>query len=297
MSAFLIFVVMPLTFILGYFIGQEHYILVSTLVLLYTLLPFFMVFERRRPMAREIVLIAMMSAITVFCQIILHVSIPVQIGTAIIIISGISLGPEAGFLIGALSRFVINFYLGQGSWTPWQMFSWGVLGFLAGLAFNKIDLKSKTMEQKNKRQFQAVFGPVICIIVSIVAAWVSYMFFPGADKTFFGWRLYAFGLLGLILGVLFQRKRLPADNVTITLYTFFTTFIIYGGIMNFCSMVTSIGYAGAADVGLGTLRALYISGTPYDLMHAVTAALCTYLFGDTLITKLERVKIKYGIYR
>ena len=100
------------------------------------MLPFFMVFENRKPKAREIVLIAMMSALTVCVHIFFHITLPLQIGTAMIIISGISLGPEAGFLIGAISRFVCNFYMGQGPWTPWQMFCWGILGFLAGMAFN-----------------------------------------------------------------------------------------------------------------------------------------------------------------
>ena len=42
-------------------------------------------------------------------------------------------GSEAGFLTGALSAVISNFYFGQGPWTPFQMFSWGILGFIAGL--------------------------------------------------------------------------------------------------------------------------------------------------------------------
>lgn len=103
-------------------------------------------------------LIAMMSALTVTLQLFCHITLPLQIGTAMIIISGISLGPEAGFLIGAVSRFVCNFYMGQGPWTPWQMFCWGILGFLAGLAFNKVDL-----DELKSRHFKVVMGPVLCM--------------------------------------------------------------------------------------------------------------------------------------
>ena len=53
--------------------------------------------------------------------------------SAIIMITGIAFGPEAGFLTGAVSGFVSNFLFGQGPWTPWQMFAYGVGGFLAGL--------------------------------------------------------------------------------------------------------------------------------------------------------------------
>ena len=151
LSAVLICIAMPATIGLGMLLDQGKYMVISLLILLYTMLPFFMVFEKRKPKAREIVLIAMMSALTVYAHIFFHVTVPIQIGTAMVIISGISLGPEAGFLIGAISRFVCNFYMGQGPWTPWQMFCWGLLGFLAGLAFNKVDL-----DQLKSRNFRCV---------------------------------------------------------------------------------------------------------------------------------------------
>ncbi len=52
-------------------------------------------------------------------------------------ITGMALGPEAGFLTGAVSGFVSNFIFGQGPWTPWQMFAFGVAGFLAGVLAKK----------------------------------------------------------------------------------------------------------------------------------------------------------------
>lgn len=51
------------------------------------------------------------------------------------ILAGVGLGAEAGFLTGAMAGFVSNFFFGQGPWTPWQMFSFGIIGFLAGLLF------------------------------------------------------------------------------------------------------------------------------------------------------------------
>lgn len=292
LSALLIFLAMPVTILIGMQFGQNKYMIISVLILFYTMMPFFMVFENRKPKAREIVLIAMMSALTVCVHIVFHITIPVQIGTAMIIISGISLGPEAGFLIGAISRFVCNFYMGQGPWTPWQMFCWGILGFLAGLAFNKVDL-----DQLKSRNFKLIMGPVISILFGLIIAYVSYQLWPGNDETFFGWRLYAFGLLGLFAGILLQRKRLPVDGITLALFTFFTTFIIYGGIMNICALVTSAGIPGGNSLSLASMRLLYVSGAPYDAFHAGSAALCIFLFGNSIIRKLERIKIKYGIYK
>ena len=102
--------------------GSDVYIAGSLLIIIYTMIPFFMVFEKRKSKAREIVLIAMMSALTVVIHMFFHLTLPLQAGTAMVIISGISLGPEAGFLAGTLSRFVCDFYMKQRPWTPWQIF-------------------------------------------------------------------------------------------------------------------------------------------------------------------------------
>ncbi len=292
-TALLIFIPMPLTIWAGIvFLDDSKYMLVSILLLFYTLVPFFMVFEKRKPKARELVLIAMMTALTVCAQMFFHVTIPVQMGSALIIISGIVLGPEAGFLIGSMARFLCNFYEGQGPWTPWQMFCWGLLGFLAGLIFNKVDL-----EKLKSRDFKIILGPILCIVFALIAAYISYLIIPGEDNTFFGWRLYAFGAAGLLAGILLQRKRLPVDNLTLTIFTFFSVFIIYGGLMNICAMVTAAGLPGSEPISFETIRVIYIAGAPYDAYHAGTAALCIFIFGSAMIRKLERIKIKYGIYR
>lgn len=292
-SSIIIFVLIPLTVIGGSrLIGHNSAMLDSIVILIYTMVPFFMVFERRKPKAREIVLIAMMSALTAVIHMMFHFTVPVQAGTALVIISGISLGPEAGFLIGALARFVCNFYLTQGAWTPWQMFCWGILGFLAGLAFNKANI-----EQLKSRHFNFVAAPVISMIFAAIVAYTSYMIIPAGDDTFFGWRLYAFGALGLVAAIVAQHKRLPIDGITLAIFTFFVTFIVYGGIMNVAAMITSAAMKGAEPISMNTLRTLYIAGVPYDLAHAGSAALFIFLFGEPLIGKLERVKIKYGIYR
>jgi len=293
-SAVLIFLAIPAVMALGVTLLQDrNYIMISLIILALTMTPFFMVFERRKPKAREIVLIAMMCAFTVSAQLICSVTIPLRAGTAMIIACGIALGPEAGFLIGALARFVLHFYAGQGPWSPWQMFCWGLLGFLAGLAFNRAHL-----EKKNSSSFSIVVGPVLCVAFMILVAYLSYVLFPPSDgATFFGWRLYIFGAVGLLMGVLVQRKRLPVDDMTLTAFTFFTTFIIYGGAMNAFTMISAASIPGNPEISWDALKIYYISGVPYDFAHAGTAAIFNFIFGEKLIQKLERIKLKYGIYR
>ena len=79
-SALLIFLAMPLTIFVGLQFGKSKFMVVSIILLIYTMLPFFMVFEKRKPKAREIVLIAMMSALTVALQLFCHITLPLQIG-------------------------------------------------------------------------------------------------------------------------------------------------------------------------------------------------------------------------
>ena len=158
-SSLLIFIAIPAVIILGFTLFNDRkYILVSWMILAMTVAPFFMVFEKRKPKAREIVLIAMMCALTLCVQLLCRMTIAIRAGTAIIIASGIALGPEAGFLIGALSRFVLNFYEGQGPWTPWQMFAVGIIGFFAGVLFRKGWLR-------RSRGALCVFGALSAILI------------------------------------------------------------------------------------------------------------------------------------
>lgn len=297
MAALMIFVAVPALIALSTVLdGGKYYMIISVGVVICCMAPFFMVFEKRKPKAREIVLVAMMSAITVAAHMFLHVTVPLQIGTAMVIVAGIAMGPEAGFLVGALSRFVCNFYMGQGPWTPWQMFCWGLLGFLAGLTFNKVELGQKT-ERLKSRDFSVVMGPLFCVVAFEIAAYVFGLFSGRSIFTESSWLVYVFGLLGLLAGVVLQRKRMPVDSITLTVFTFFTTVILYGGLMNICSFVTSMGMGEGGGLNWNTLRLLYVSGLPYDISHGAAAAFCIFLMGDPMIRKIERIKIKYGIYK
>lgn len=112
---------------------DRSYYFISLLILAVTMLPFFLVFEHRKPMARELVLLATLSALAVAGRAAFFMLPQFKPVVAIVILTAVTLGPEAGFLVGAVSGFVSNFFFGQGPWTPWQMFSFGIVGFLAGI--------------------------------------------------------------------------------------------------------------------------------------------------------------------
>ncbi len=272
------------------FFDDQKYLIVSLFIVLYTMLPFFLVFEKRRPRAREIVVIAVMAALTICGNLLTYMFQPFQAGTALVIIAGVSFGPEAGFLVGALARFVCNFFQGQGPWTPWQMFCWGLLGFLAGLVFNKINA-----DKANSRDFKVILGPVVCVLISVGLAFGVHLIW--GQGSFLGWQLYIFGAVGLLAGVLIQRKRLPVDSFTLALFGFLTVFIIYGGIMNTAAMIMSSAIpASNISISWESLTLLYLSGVPYDAMHAAGTAFFLFIFGEQMVRKMERVKVKYRLY-
>ena len=155
-SLLTIILLIPATLYLGTRLTGRWYYLTSTLIIIETMLPFFFAFESRKPQARELVTLAVMAALAVAGR----VAIPIpnfKAITAIIMITGMAFGPQAGFMTGAIAAFASNFFYSQGPWTPWQMMAYGMGGFLAGLVF----YNKKYKIQSNSTKYTitlAVFG-------------------------------------------------------------------------------------------------------------------------------------------
>lgn len=142
-AAGIIILLIPCVLGAGILIGGRSYTLTSFIIVLLAMLPFFLLFEHRAPKAREIVPIAVMAALAAagrFAFVLLPQFKPI---VAIIIITALSFGAEAGFMTGAVAVLASNFFLGQGPWTPWQMFCCGLIGLIAGFLRKKGLLKSK----------------------------------------------------------------------------------------------------------------------------------------------------------
>ncbi|MDR1604393.1 MAG: ATP-binding cassette domain-containing protein [Gracilibacteraceae bacterium] len=137
-AAVMILLAIPLTIYVGvYFFSDRRYYFISTLILLETMLPFVLVFEGRKPRARELVILAVLCAIGTIGRTAFFMLPHFKPVVALVIVAGLAFGGEAGFLVGALTGFASNIFFGQGPWTPWQMFAFGIIGFLAGLLFRR----------------------------------------------------------------------------------------------------------------------------------------------------------------
>lgn len=120
----------------GALAGGRSYVVVSVVVVLCAIVPCFVRFERRRPQAREVVMLAVLCALAVAARV-AFVWLPhFKPMLGIIMIAGMAFGASPGFLVGSLSALVSNFIFGQGPWTPWQMLAYGVCGLVFGLLAN-----------------------------------------------------------------------------------------------------------------------------------------------------------------
>lgn len=156
------FILIPLTLFLGAKLPGKGYYITGVMIILELSAPFFMAFEKRRPGARELVVIAVMCALAVIGR----VAIPIphfKAAFAIIMLSGIAFGPETGFIVGAITAFASNFFYGQGAYMPWQMMAYGAGGMLAGFAFCKNIISKKPWTMALFGIFSVVFwiGPLL----------------------------------------------------------------------------------------------------------------------------------------
>lgn len=155
------FVLIPLTIAIGVWLfADRRYNLISVTVAILSCIPFFIRFERGKSSAKEMVVIAVMTAFSVIGRLIFTPVPGFKPVTAITIISGIALGPEAGFMVGSLCAVVSNMFFGQGPWTPFQMFVWGFIGFLAGVLFYR--------KQKPNKILLSIVGVIGGILFSLI---------------------------------------------------------------------------------------------------------------------------------
>lgn len=155
----IVLIAVPATVFIGFhFLQDKKYYFISLLIILEIMVPFFCGFEGKKPHARELVTISVLCAVAVAGRAAFFMLPQFKPIIAIVIISGVCFGGETGFLIGAITGFVSNFMYGQGAWTPWQMFAFGIIGFLAGVLYTKGILKCTKISL-------SLFGAVSTLVI------------------------------------------------------------------------------------------------------------------------------------
>ena len=107
--------------------------LLSLAVVVAALVAFFARYEASAPRLRDIMPVAVLAALAAAGRILFAAFPSFKPVTAIAVIAGVVFGRRSGFMVGALAALASNFFFGQGPWTPWQMYAWGLGGYLAGV--------------------------------------------------------------------------------------------------------------------------------------------------------------------
>lgn len=155
----ILFILIPLIVILGALIFKEkYYSWISLCIAVISCLPLFYAFEHREKTAAELNVLAVLIAISSLSRLIFSFVPGFKPITALTVIAAIWLGKESGFVVGALSAVVSNIYFGQGPWTPFQMFAWGGIGFLAGLFCKRL---------RNNKILLCIFGILSGVLYSL----------------------------------------------------------------------------------------------------------------------------------
>ncbi len=85
-------------------------------------------YERTRPPAKVVAVIATLAALAALGRDAFAALPDVKPTTAIVLVAGYAFGAPSGFAVGAIAALASNLELGQGPWTPWQMLAWGLVG-------------------------------------------------------------------------------------------------------------------------------------------------------------------------
>lgn len=169
---------------------MDKALLISYFVIGAILVAIFFLIERKKLPLSTFLPVVVMVAIGSIGRIIFGFIPNVQPVTVIVVLMGLCYNPESGFLTGALSALVSNMVMGQGPWTLWQMFAWGMIGLIAGLCGKIKPLRSI--------YFAVPFSALSAFLFSIITdAWTVMTL---GDGMTFGSALSVFGA-GLLFNI------------------------------------------------------------------------------------------------
>lgn len=136
-------VLVPAVLIICLVFNITYSALITTLVVIISLVPFFVGLERDQLKPKNIMPIVVLATLAVVGRIIFAPLPNIKPVSAIVIVAGVVFGKRSGFLTGVLTALVSNLFFGQGPWTLWQMYAWGLMGYCAGALTQKGILKGR----------------------------------------------------------------------------------------------------------------------------------------------------------
>ncbi len=132
------------------------------------------------------------------------------------------------------------------------------------------------------------FGGESGFLVGAMTAFASNFFFGQGPWT--PWQMFGFGAVGFISGILFRKGLLRKTRTSLSIYGFFATLVIYGGILNPASVLMM-----QQTLTMENIIAAFSVALPLDALHGLSTSFFLWFISETVIEKLERIKVKYGL--
>ena len=117
--------------------GDRLYLIASVVLIVLAIVVFVRSFERKKPSTKDVVLLSVMISLAVVGRLVFFMVPQFKPCAAIVIIAGIMLGKQAGFLSGVMTAFISDMFFGMGPWTLWQMIGFGLIGLISAIIFNQ----------------------------------------------------------------------------------------------------------------------------------------------------------------
>lgn len=156
----IVLVVLPVLLLACALLDVPNSALITTVAAIVSLVPFFARFELSRLRPRDFMPIVVMTALAVAGRLVFAPVPEIKPVMAVVVITGMAFGRESGFITGALAMLVSNMFFGQGLWTPWQMYGFGLAGYAAGW-FGQTRLSGN-------RVAVTAFGAVLCLVYGFI---------------------------------------------------------------------------------------------------------------------------------
>ena len=130
------------------------------------------------------------------------------------------------------------------------------------------------------------FGAKSGFIVGALSAFVSNFIFGQGLWT--PYQMIALGFCGLISGIVFSK--ITPKRISLSLYGFFAAFVIYGIIVDLSSVFAMLN-----DITLEGVLSVYVASIPFSLTFGISTAVFLFLFGESFVKKILRIKLKFAI--
>lgn len=279
-------IIAPCALLLCAYLQIEQSSIITLIFVVLTLLIFFAGFESSKPALRQIMPTAVLAALASAGRILFAPIPDFKPVSAICIMAGAVFGRRCGFMVGALAALCSNFFFGQGPWTPWQMYAWGMIGYFAGiLGQAEVFGEAKVSHTTSDNNLGSTTTPTALEVNKISVQTQDKEKAPEQqlrkEKTSPKQQ---------------AQSQKPSARRTFSLSTLalisygFLSGVFFGFILNsyyLVGFVIPVSWQGAL--------AVYISGLPFDIIHGIATVVFLLALFVPWKRKLERIKAKYSL--